>query len=249
MIHMATTIPVYDENNKKVSEVALPSLFHEQIRPDLISRVVLAIEANSRQPYGAYDHAGQNVSAKLSRRRRDYKASYGHGISRVPRKILSRNWVGALAPGTVKGRRAHPPKPYKDWSQKVLFQEKRKATKSALSATMLPELVKKRGHKIPSTFPFILDDSFESLKTTKTVVSALRAIGFKEELERAGKRKHNAGKASMRGRATSFPKSVLFVISNPAHLVKAASNIPGVEVVLAKDVNAKNRLPDACPED
>ena len=81
----------------------------------LIKRAVLTLQNNKRQRYGANPEAGKKVSAALSKRRRKYRGSYGHGISRVPRKILSRrgtsmNWQGAFAPGTVGGRRAHPPK-------------------------------------------------------------------------------------------------------------------------------------------
>ena len=112
-------LAVYNLNNEKVKEINLPRQFNEQPRPDLVRRAVLAVQSHKRQPYGAKPEAGKRASAVLSRRRRDYRGSYGLGISRVPRKILSRggtrmNWVGAFAPGTVGGRRAHPPKAGKD---------------------------------------------------------------------------------------------------------------------------------------
>ena len=109
---------------KDAGELKLPKQFEEAVNPDLIQRAVLAVQSSRRQKYGVYPEAGKNVSAKLSRRRRDYRGSYGAGISRIPRKILSRNgtrmnWVGALAPGTVGGRRAHPPKAEKNWVKKI----------------------------------------------------------------------------------------------------------------------------------
>ena len=47
------------------------------------------------------------------------------------------NWVGAFAPGTVGGRRAHPPKSEKIWSKKINKKENAKAIRSAISATLL----------------------------------------------------------------------------------------------------------------
>ena len=72
-------------------------------------------------------------SAKLSKRRRAYRGSYGFGISRTPRKILSKRgrrlgWVGAVAPNTVGGRRTHPPKAEKIWREEINTKERRKNT-------------------------------------------------------------------------------------------------------------------------
>ncbi len=107
----------------EAGERELPAQFKGLVRPDLIKRAVLSLQSNKRQAYGASPEAGKRHSAELSRRRRKYRGSYGHGISRVPRKILSRsglrfNWAGAVAPGTVGGRRAHPPKTEKIWTKK-----------------------------------------------------------------------------------------------------------------------------------
>jgi large subunit ribosomal protein L4e len=245
-------LPIYNTANEKTGDIELPEVFSEPLRPDLISRMVLSIESNMRHPYGADLQAGQKVQAKLSRRRRDYKSSYGHGISRVPRKITSRNgtrinWVGALAPGTVKGRRAHPPKVTKDWSQTVSSQEARKATRSAIAATINPIVVRSRGHSLPSPFPFVLDDSFESLSTTKAVVNALAKLGFSDDLAKSRTAKHMTGKARLRGRSKQVRKSVLFVTATSGPLNQAARNIPGVEIALARNVNAKHLAPGTLP--
>src|SRR3989338_318436 len=117
-------LAILDLSKNKIGEIKMPPQFEEEIRPDLIQRDVLAIQSHKRQGYAADPLAGKRAAAKLSRRRRKYRGSYGLGISRVPRKILSRrgtrmNWVGAFAPGTVGGRRAHPPKAEKIWWQKI----------------------------------------------------------------------------------------------------------------------------------
>jgi len=106
-------------SKEEIGKQELPVQFEEEVRPDLIKRAVISIHGNARQAYGSDPMAGKRSSAKLSRRRHVYKTSYGIGISRVPRKIMSSrgtrmNWVGAFAPGTVGGRKAHPTKAGKD---------------------------------------------------------------------------------------------------------------------------------------
>ena len=169
-------VDVFDSAKNKVGQVDLPKQFREEIRPELISRAVLALQSQKRQKYGANPEAGKRSSAKLSRRRRNYRGSYGIGISRVPRKILTRRgrrffWVGAFAPGTVGGRRAHPPKAEKVWEQKINKKERRKAIRSALSAVVEKNIVKLRGHLIPEAYPFAVASDFEGIKKTKSALS------------------------------------------------------------------------------
>ena len=163
----------FNTQGKKEKSIDLPEQFNEPIRPDLIQRVVLVIQSHKRQPYGAKPTAGQRYSAVLSRRRRKYKGSYGHGISRVPRKTTWRRgtqfgWVGAFAPGTVGGRRAHPPKKSKIWDLKINIKERRKATRSALAAVVNESEVKKRGHLFKE-LPTVVDSKIENYNKTKQV--------------------------------------------------------------------------------
>ena len=58
---------------KKTTAVEMPHQFDSEYRPDIIKRAVLAIQNNRRQPYGAKPEAGKRHSAKLSRRRRNYR--------------------------------------------------------------------------------------------------------------------------------------------------------------------------------
>ena len=142
-------LKIFGISKDETGEINLPSQFNEDIRPDLIKRAVLALRSNRRSIYGASPDAGTRASAKLSKRRRQYRGMYGFGISRTPRKILSRrgmrmSWVGAFAPNTVGGRRAHPPKAEKILWKKINKKERRKAIRSAISATMAVEFVKNR---------------------------------------------------------------------------------------------------------
>lgn len=236
-------LTVKDLENKEKGSVELPAQFDEAFRDDLIRKAVIAIGSNSRQPYGSDPRAGMKHSAELSRRRRKYRGSYGHGISRVPRKILSRrgtrfNWVGAISPGTVGGRRAHPPKAEKVWDLKVNRKERRKAIRSAISATTDKELVSKRGHKIPETYPFIISDDIESKKRTSEIKKALENLGFADELARTQERKVRAGKGKTRGRRYKSRKGPLLVVSDSCELMRSARNIPGIEIVSVDRLNA-----------
>lgn len=233
-------------------DVALPKQFAEPLRPELIARAVRALQSRARQPYGADPRAGLRASAELSRRRRKYRGSYGMGISRVPRKILTRNglrmyWVGAVAPGTVGGRRAHPPKAEKQWAQKLNKRENRKAIRSALAATIDKDVVELRGHKVPDGYPFALDESLEQLAKTKELVTALERLGFGEELERAARTKVRGGKSTMRGRRIRRPKSLLLVTAKESPLRKAAANLSGVECVTVDALNAELLAPGTHP--
>ncbi|MBR9675763.1 50S ribosomal protein L4 [Candidatus Woesearchaeota archaeon] len=233
-------------------EIVFPSQFSEEIRPDLIKRAVLTIQANKRQAYGAKPRAGMRHSAELSRRRRKYRGSYGLGISRVPRKILSRRgtrmmWVGATAPGTKGGRRAHPPKASKGWAQKINVKEKRKAIRSALSASINKELVENRGHRVPSEYPLVIESKAEELTKTKQVVDMLTKLGLGEELERCQEKKIRAGKGTMRGRKYKKKKGPLLVIAKKSNLLTSARSISGVDVEIVDCLNTELLAPGTSP--
>ncbi len=235
---------------KPGSKLDLPPQFSEEVREDLIKRAVEAAQANSRQPYGAAEQAGKRHATKLSHRRRDYKTTYGHGISRTPRKVLSRRgtrffWVGAFAPNTVGGRRAHPPKPIKEWAKKVNTKERRKAIRSAMSATMQKALVAARGHRVPDTYPFIIDSSAESIAKTRDLRAALETLGLRDELSRTAEKKSRAGRGKMRGRRKRTARGPLLVVSKACPLQDAAKNLPGVDVCVVDMLNADLLAPGA----
>ncbi len=50
--------PIYSIKGEKKTPIDLPIQFSENLRTDLIKRAVLAVQANSRQPYGADPLAG-----------------------------------------------------------------------------------------------------------------------------------------------------------------------------------------------
>ena len=235
-----------------MGEIQLPKQFEEPVRDDLIKRAVLVIQSNNRQRYGADPEAGKRASVRLSKKRHDYRGSYGHGISRTPRKIMSRrgtrlNWTGAFAPNTVGGRRAHPPKSEKIWSKKINIKERRKAIRSALSSVVSKALVAKRGHKVTENYPLVMEDKFEKISKTKDVKAVLEKIGLKDEIKRASEKKIRAGRGTMRGRKYKKKTGPLIVVSGKCSLENAASNIPGTDIVEIKNINAELLAPGTSP--
>ncbi len=245
-------IALHALDGKANGQVQLPAQFEEPLRVDLIKKAVLSLQSKARQPYGADPEAGKKHATDISRRRRDYKGSYGKGISRVPRKVLSRNggnfnWVGALAPGMRGGRRAHPPKASKNWERKINTKENRKAIRSAISATIDKNLVTKRGHKVPAHYPFIIADGIEQVQKTSELKKTLDTLGFGAELERAAIPQVRSGRSAIRGRAHKQRISVLLVTSADAPVAMAAGSIPGVQAVAVNALNAEILAPGVHP--
>jgi len=243
---------ILSSKNENKGSMELPSQFSEPVRADLIKRAVEALQANRRQVYGIYERAGKGHGVYVSKRRRDYKATYGHGGSRTPRKIMSRNgsqinYVGAGVAMTVGGRSAHAPLTQKTLYKKINAVENRKAIRSALSAVISKTEVANRGHKIPASYPFIASDDFESISKTKDVISILQSLGFKDELARCEVTKTRAGVGKLRGRRKITKKGPLLVVSKSCPLSKSANNIPGVEICTVKQLNAELLAPGAAP--
>ena len=244
-------LKVLTVGNTEAGSKDLPSQFDEEVRSDIIKRSVLAVQSHKRQNYGASPEAGKRPSVRLSKRRHDYRGSYGHGISRVPRKITSRsgtrlNWVGAFAPGTVGGRRAHPPKAEKIWGHKINKKERRKSIRSAIAATVVKQLTENRGHKVPKNYPFIIENKIQDVKKTKEIQKILEKLGLKEELERSD-RFLRAGRGRTRGRKYKTKSGPLIVVSNPCALFHSALNIQGVDVVNVQNLNAEVLAPGTMP--
>ena len=245
-------ISILSKDAQAVGKIALPAQFAETVRPDIIKRAVEVIWANTRQPYGTDPQAGKRAVAKLSRRRRDYRGSYGHGISRVPRKIMSHNgtqfnWVGAFAPSTVKGFRAHPPKAGRNWKLKINHQEKQKAIRSALAATIISAWVSGRNHKAPKEYPFALTSDIEDMAKTKDLYAFLVKIGLEQELDRAAQKSIRSGKGKNRGRPYKKRKGPLLVVSGTCALAKAGKSIPGVDIIPVHRLNTSLLAPGAVP--
>ncbi len=241
-------LKIFDAKGNEKGDVVIPAQFSELYRPDLIKKAVLVIQNNRRQPYGADQRAGKKHSAFVSKRRHAYRGTYGIGQSRTPRKVLSSrgtrfNWVGAFAPQTVGGRKAHSPKADKIWTQNINKKENMKAIRSALSMVFNLELVKQRNTNVPKNYPFIIADDFNAIAKTSDLKESLNQVGFKEELMRIAIRKIRSGIGKLRGRKYQSKSSILFVVADDCKLLNAVSNLNGVDIVNVHNLNAELLAP------
>ena len=246
---------VYDIDDELGKKVSLPDSFSSEIRSDLVKLAVASARANRRQAYGSNAHVGKRKPMSGMKHSVEWWGK-GRGVSRIMRRTGQRR--GAQNPHTLGGRRAHGPKVEKDWSRKLNRNERRLARNSALAATTNIEMVSGRGHRFAeeiSSLPIVLGDYSENGEKidieafnlnggTRKVNAIFEALGLGDDLRRARNgRKIRAGKATMRGRVHKTPKSVLLVVASKDGLAKAARNLPGVDVVAAKDLSAEHLAP------
>lgn len=242
---------VFNLEGKAVEEIELPKVFSTPVREDLIARAVFTIQANGRQPYGADPMAGKRSSAHYhGRRRRERWTMMGREMSRQPRlhgKIPGfLMWRARIAPHTVKGREAHPPKVEKVWKKKMNKKERKLAIKSAIAATADASLVKARGHRIADMkMPIVVDDALQSMKKTADLKKFIEAVGLKKELARIQVRKVRAGKGKRRGRKYKKRIGPLIVVKEDKGIGKAVGNLPGVHVSMVENLNAEYLAPGA----
>jgi len=235
------TVKIFDIEGKAIGKTELPPVFATPIRPDVIKRAVLAIQSTRIQPQGRDPMAGKRTTAE--------SRGVDLGISRIPR-TKGPAGRGAFAPGTVKGRAAHPPTTKKKIVKRIPKKEKKLALRSAIAATASKEIVASRGHSIEDVpqIPLIVTDDLESLKNTKEVEETLIKLGVLSEIYRVKEsRKIRAGKGKRRGRRTKQAVGPLIVIKENKGIKKAANNIPGVEVATIDNLNVEMLAPGTHP--
>ena len=248
----------YTVEAKDGKAITLPDAFTSQVREDIVRSAVHASRANRRQSYGHREHDGKKAPQPGMKHSVEWWGK-GRGVSRIMRKTGQK--TGAQNPHTRGGRRAHGPKVDKDWSQKLNSKERRIARDSAIAATCDPSTVSSRGHRFDegTRFPIIIDGYTESRGSskekydiedmplqysTRKFVAMMGGLGLASDLQRSKEgRRIRAGKGTMRGRKYRTPKSLLLVVSEKCGLDKAARNVPGVDVVAAKDLSAEDLAP------
>lgn len=238
---------IIDKMGNSKGELSLPKNFTSQIRRDILLKVFEAQKGFFMQPYGTNKLAGRLYSASgiLRRKRHAWKGTYGKGISRVPRKIMSRsgtsfNWIGATVANTRGGRRPHSSKAEKNLFRKINKKEALIAINSGLTGTVdLHSLEKKYGKKVNSGFVF----SEDVLKSkTKDFLKILEK-SFGESFDMVLKvKKIRAGAGKSRGRKYKQNAGLLFVISD-----KEEMNRSGIDVVKVSDLKVKDLSPNGVP--
>jgi len=211
-------------DGKEKTKIDLPKCFSASVREDIIAKII-EVKKN-KQPYGPSILAGNQYSAsgKINHRRHVWKTSYGRGISRVPRKILSRKgsqfrWEGATIPSARGGRRAHPPKPISMINTlRINKKEMKIALISAISATANDRKLIQRYERLKDKkieiLPIITESKLTTLKT-KDLIESLKKILGKDLFEVALKKKSvRAGVGKLRGRKYKSNAGMLLVVGN-----------------------------------
>lgn len=232
---------IFDLEGKPIGRIKLPSVFGTVLRSDVIKRAVLAIQSNRFQPQGRDPMAGKKTTAE--------SRGVNLGISRIAR-IKGPAGRGALAPGTVGGRAAHPPTSNKKIVRRIPKKEKRLALLSAIAATASKEVVASRGHSIEDVpeIPLIVTNDFEGLKKVKEVEETLIHLGVFSDIYRVKEsRKIRAGKGKHRGRKMKQAVGPLIVVAENKGIIEASRNIPGVEVTTVNNLNVEILAPGTHP--
>jgi large subunit ribosomal protein L4e len=228
----------------------LPKQFDERVRPDILKRAVLSIQSKNRQPYGRDPEAGKKQVTRLRQRNNAFRTQKGRGMSRTPKKAMMARgsqfyWVGAKAPHTRGGRRAHGPKAEKDFEEDINDKERRKAIRSGIAASTDEELVSEN-HEYSGELP-ITSSSLESISKTQELKEELEDYGLEEELERVKEKNVRAGKGANRGRKYQRKVGPLLVVENDEGVFQAAGNLAGVEAVRVENLNAEHLAPGTNP--
>lgn len=234
---------IYDSKGKEKNTIDLPNCFLVKPRDDIVLKVFEVQKMAEMQSWGSKPGAGAQYSASgiLRHKRHAWKTTYGKGISRVPRKIMSRsgasfNWVGATVSSARGGRSPHAPKSEKNLFKKINKKELVLAFYSALSGTFNElSLEKKYGSKIPSGFVF--EGSFLKLKSKGffEILKLMYGPYFDKVIQR---KKVRAGKGKLRGRKYKSNAGLLFVIGKDESMKRK-----GIDVVNAD----KLRISDLAP--
>lgn len=235
------TAQIFNLEGKPTGKATLPSVFNTPLRPDVIKRAVLSIQSHRIQHQGRDPMAGKKTSAE--------SRGTGMGIARIPRE-KGGGGKAAFAPGTVGGRQAHPPRAETKITKAIPKKEKRLALLSAIAATGSKETVASRGHKIEGILgiPLIVEDSLQELTKTKEVEEVLTQLGLLTDICRVRESRNiRAGKGKLRGRKMKQAIGPLIVVGENKGLIDAASNLPGVDIVMVKNLNAELLAPGTQP--
>jgi large subunit ribosomal protein L4e len=215
---------IFNIKGEKTKQIELPGFFSEVIREDLISKIIET--KKTKQPYAPEFGAGNKSSASggIVHKRHVWKSQYGRGMSRIPRKTMSRSgtqfrWIGTNVPNTRGGRRAHPPKVISMINtKKINKKEEKLGLKSAISATANKKFIQRKYSSLKDEklgeFPLIVEDRIISLKTKELISLVKKILGEKVFEVALRKKSIRSGKGKMRGRKYKESAGLLLVIGN-----------------------------------
>ncbi len=235
-----------DINGKEKAKIDLPKCFSAKVREDIVAKVIEAKKV--KQPYAPSPVAGKQHSASgiLIHQRKVWKSQYGRGISRIPRKIMTRkgsqfNWVGAEVSNTRGGRRPHPPKVLSMISLlKINKKEMKLALESALSATVNEKFVIKKYATLKNSkienIPFIVESKLVTLKAKELISSLKKILGENLFGLAVQKKSIRCGKGKLRGRKYKSNAGLLIVVGDKEKLKTTAFDVVSAKKLGVNDL-------------
>src|SRR3989338_7605666 len=237
---------LYSLDGRVLREVELPAQFSGSVRDDLIARAAISAQTKHYQPKGNDPRAGMETSARYRGRKDDFGSGKNQGTAMRPKEVLPKGRLGKVKriPSAVKGRRAHPPHVEKVIVEKINRKEYAAALRSAIAATASKEAVSARGHAVSlEALPIIVENSFESLSKTSQAFKTLDAL-IGKDLKRAKKAKIRTGVRKRKGGRTRAVSAIV-AVSSGAKVLKAARNVPGIDVVPVSGISVELLAPGA----
>jgi large subunit ribosomal protein L4e len=215
-----TEADVFSIDGKKKGSVAIPDVFEEMVKPELILRAVNAENTRRLQPQGHNVMAGMDTTAMYYGSMHSYRTGRHMGIAIRPRQKLGGGQQGMVRriPSSTKGRRAHPHKIEKVLTERMNKREYTKAIGSAIAASVSQETRK----------PIVVANEMESIKKTSEMVTLIRNLRLGEKLDSVDKRVRKGLRRSSKRR--SYTHAILMVVSKDGPALKSARNIAGVDV-------------------
>lgn len=237
---------VFDSNGKVGKEISLPKCFGSKIREDIVHKVLEA--KRKTQPYSPSPVAGMQQSdrGKIRHRRHVWQTHYGRGMSRVPRKVMSRrgtqfNWEASGVPQAKGGPRTHPPKVIAMVnSKKINKKELITALNSAISATANSKFLVKKYSKLEEkdvkNLPLVVESKFIE-KGTKNMLNKIKEM-LGESLFGVAiqKKTQRAGKGKIRGRKYKSNAGMIFVLGEKEKLKTTMFDVTNVENLGVEDL-------------
>ena len=237
---------ILDINGKEKGTMELPKSFSKKIREDIVAKILEA--KKTFQPYAPSPVAGKQHSASgiIIHRRHVWKSGYGKGMSRIPRKVMSKrgsqfNWVGAEIPSAVGGKRAHPPKASSMINTKrINKKELQIGFESALSASADSKSISKRYERLKNkkieNVPFVVESKISTLKA-KELISSIKKILGKDLFEIAiPKKTVRKGKGKLRGRKYKKNAGLLIVIGDKEKLKTKTFDVVNINKLGVNDL-------------
>ena len=235
---MPVNVLSLDGSTKKTME--LPSIFNEQVRPDLIRRAVLAENTWKLQPQAHSRLAGMQTSAAYFGAMSSYRTGRHMGIAIRPREKLGGGVQGKVKriPSATKGRRAHPHQAAKIITERINRKEYQRALASALSATV----TSRQGVQMP----LIISDDIESVKRTKDVLVIFKNVKLLDYVNDS-REPHIRKNVRRSTRIKIHKRKLLLVVGKQSSVLMAARNIPGVDVCEVGKITANLLAPGGVP--